>query len=136
MKKHKETWIPAHNSEDAVDQSIQVFIRSRPLLERDISAGYYSLLAVQPPSQVHLTHPTIRWGGGRFATKTFEADGVFSEDSSNQQVYETMKVKELVTRCVDEPGSQVSILAYGQTGTGKTFTSTAIEGRPIPLSLV
>lgn len=48
-------------------------------------------------------------------------DGVFGPDSTQQQVYDTV-----VTPIVAEvlSGYNCSILAYGQTGTGKTFTMT------------
>jgi kinesin family protein 2/24 len=70
----------------------------------------------------------MRWGGGRFATKTFQADGAFSDSATNDEVYERMGVLNNLEECVKVPGSSVSILAYGQTGCGKTYTTTAIEG--------
>lgn len=146
MERHRETWVehdergsPAPDREATQNQSpIQVYVRSRPLLERDLVAGFYSLLAVQPSNHVHLTHPTMRWGGGRFGTKTFQADGVFSESVTSEEVYSAMNVRNQVESCMRTPGSALSIVAYGQTGSGKTYTTTAIEGMipQIPLKVV
>jgi kinesin family protein 4/21/27 len=50
--------------------------------------------------------------------KTFTYDHAFGTDSTQEQVYET--VKPLLSECFK--GYNATVLAYGQTGSGKTFT--------------
>lgn len=128
MRRHQETWPTVQQGETQPNESVQVYIRSRPLLERETAIGCYSLLAVQAPHTAHVTHPTMRCAGGRFSTKTYQADGVFAEDTTSEEVYHAMNLPTLVRNCVQEPGSSISIIAYGQTGSGKTYSTTAIEG--------
>ena len=127
MRRHKQTWQEQIATEP--NESVQVYIRSRPLLEHELVNGYYSLFNVQAPYTAHVTHPTIRWAGGRFATNTYQADGVFAEDAMSEGVYRAMNLSPLVRKCGQKPGSNVSLIAYGQTGSGKTYSTTAIEGR-------
>lgn len=130
MEKHQLTW-----SNDPADESsatdapppVQVYVRTRPLLQPEVAQGHYSLINVQSPYHVHLMYPSMRWGGARFATKTFKTDGVFDTDVSSGEVYDKMNVKGHVERCVEEVGRSLTLMAYGQTGSGKTYTMTAIE---------
>jgi kinesin family protein 2/24 len=142
MEKHKQTWsrAPTINDEPSASTGatntatlpapppVQVYVRTRPLLEPELSQGHYSLINVQKPDHVHLVYPSMRWGGARFATKTFHTDGVFDQDVSSGDVYESMKVRDHVVRCIEESGRSFTVMAYGQTGSGKTYTMTAIEG--------
>lgn len=125
MRRHEQTWVEQETPQP--NEAVRVYIRGRPLLERDITIGCYSLLAVQPPSVLHFTHPTVRCAGGRFATKTYQADGVFCDDATSEEVYRAMNLSASVEKCVREPGSKFSLIAYGQTGSGKTYSTTAIE---------
>lgn len=52
--------------------------------------------------------------------KRFTFDSVFGAASSQEEIYETC-VRPLVQRFA-ESGESVTVLAYGQTGTGKTYT--------------
>lgn len=51
--------------------------------------------------------------------KTFAFDNVFDVDASQATVYESM-VKPLVQN--SKAGYNCTVFAYGQTGTGKTYT--------------
>lgn len=42
-----------------------------------------------------------------------------------------MALSKELNRLLNNDGSEVSVVAYGQTGTGKTYTTTSIEGRVI-----
>lgn len=65
---------------------------------------------------------------GRIATKTYEADAIFDEAIDSAGVYSGMNLSTELPRLLSHDGSELSIVAYGQTGTGKTFTTTYIEG--------
>ncbi|KAI0060653.1 P-loop containing nucleoside triphosphate hydrolase protein [Artomyces pyxidatus] len=132
IQKHKATWQPLagdQTQQQPEDVPINVFIRVRPLLQHDHDAGSYSLVEVQDQRLIHVTHPTIRWAGGRIATKTYDADGIYPDTASSDDVYNGMNITREITQVLHEHGRELSILAYGQTGTGKTFTTTAIEER-------
>jgi hypothetical protein len=58
--------------------------------------------------------------------KEFEFDAVFSDKSTQDQVFED--TKRLVESCMD--GFNVCVFAYGQTGSGKTFTMTGSPSMP------
>lgn len=103
-----------------------MFVRVRPLLPHDHAQGAFSLAAVQPPHTIHFTHPTLTWSGGRFATKTYAADGVFDDSTENDEVWERVGMRRAVEGCFEQE-KEVYLLAYGQTGTGKTYTTTYIE---------
>jgi len=113
--------------------NISVFVRIRPLLPHDIQQDSYSLAAVQHPRTVHFTHPTLRWAGARFSTKTYESDGAFDELDDSKTVYQTTGLATSLEQCIAVPGKELYVLAYGQTGTGKTYTTTYIEGISHPI---
>ncbi|OBZ75319.1 Kinesin-related protein 6 [Grifola frondosa] len=127
MLKHRTTWNMSSSPSMDDAEPVQIYIRVRPLLANDISHGAYSLVDIQPPRTIHLTHPTIRSAGGRFATKTFHCGAVFGDDADNNTVYAGMGIEKAVDRCLNFETRELSILAYGQTGTGKTFSTTALE---------
>lgn len=102
----------------SITAPVLVFVRVRPLLEHDAKMGAYSLIMTQPPPTIHFTHTTMRWAGGRFATKTFGAEGVFTEDASNDEVYVGMGIENSFQDCILDGGHEHYVVAYGQTGTG------------------
>ena len=61
---------------------------------------------------------TVNNSGGK--EKSFNFDHVFGSDSSQQQIYDST-LKGLVQSNIFK-GFNVTILAYSQTGSGKTFT--------------
>ena len=61
---------------------------------------------------------------GKSLTKTYSFDQVFSQDSTQSQVYERA-VQPIIREVLE--GFNCTVFAYGQTGTGKTYT---MEGRP------
>jgi hypothetical protein len=67
-------------------------------------------------------------------THAYTLDRVYGPDQSTQQLYDN-SIKSLVHAAMD--GYHSSILAYGQTSTGKTHTMTGTSNQPgiIPLSV-
>lgn len=96
---------------DKFGQQIQVFVRCRPMkpLEKRV---------------VDLTSQEVQIQDG----KIFSFDRVFDQESSQDEVYRHV-VKPLVDQVVN--GFNCTVFAYGQTGTGKTYT---MEGL-IPLAI-
>ncbi|XP_028222884.1 kinesin-like protein KIN-14U isoform X1 [Glycine soja] len=103
--------------------SIRVFCRIRPNLVTEkrkisepVSAG---------PEKIQ-----VKFGGTR---KDFEFDKVFNQEASQESVF--VDVEPILRSAMD--GHNVCVFAYGQTGTGKTFTMDGTNKEPgiIPRAL-
>lgn len=62
-----------------------------------------------------------QWG----SKKEFSVDRVFDQESTQEDVFQ--EVKPILRSALD--GHNVCILAYGQTGTGKTYTMEGTDGK-------
>ncbi|VFQ69089.1 unnamed protein product [Cuscuta campestris] len=98
--------------------NIRVFCRCRPLNPDEVANGSSSVV------DFDLSHENeIQIVSSDSSRKQFRFDHVFKPDDGQEAVFvETMP---MVTSVLD--GYNVCIFAYGQTGTGKTFT---MEGTP------
>ncbi|KAL7647789.1 UNVERIFIED_CONTAM: hypothetical protein RMT77_001398 [Armadillidium vulgare] len=95
-------------------QNIKVFVRVRPMNEGEKIAKACSL--VQCPNNKEIViheRPVDKY------TKKFSFDKVFDAKSKQIDIYKAV-AKPLVDEVLD--GFNCTIFAYGQTGTGKTFT--------------
>ncbi|XP_020102576.1 kinesin-like protein KIN-14J isoform X1 [Ananas comosus] len=98
--------------------NIRVFCRCRPLSSEEISKGHSSVIDLDPS---HDTELQIICSDS--SKKQFKFDHVFGPRDGQEAVFaETLPI---VRSVMD--GFNVCIFAYGQTGTGKTFT---MEGTP------
>ncbi|KAI9994843.1 hypothetical protein PInf_011681 [Phytophthora infestans] len=99
-------------------ENIQVFVRIRPLIERETSqercAGSHSIRATN--------HQTIEVRTAE-STITCAYDAVFDHTISQEQVYE--RVHECTQSFLE--GFNSTLFAYGQTGSGKSFTMFGAE---------
>ncbi|KAF8143350.1 P-loop containing nucleoside triphosphate hydrolase protein, partial [Mycena galopus ATCC 62051] len=68
--------------------------------------------------------PGMKWSGPTLTHKTYEADLAFGPDIGNEEVYQRTVMLSLALS-----GGVGCILAYGQTGGGKTYTMESIEHR-------
>ena len=93
--------------------SIRVFcrVRSPPSTDRGNT---------QSPVSVEGEKITVKPAGG--AKKEFNADRVFSQAATQGDVFQ--EVEPILRSALD--GHNVCVFAYGQTGTGKTFTMVSI----------
>lgn len=98
--------------------NIRVFCRCRPLSADEVSRGCSSVIDVDPSQETELQYvPSEK------ERKNFKFDHVFGPADDQEAVFaESLPV---VRSVMD--GFNVCIFAYGQTGTGKTFT---MEGVP------
>jgi hypothetical protein len=108
-------------------EAVRVVVRVRPL-SSDKEAGDRSVVEVDRPlARVTLLSADGGGGGGERSAggaglggpRDFSFDAVFGESSTQREVYEdtAMGVVNGVLQ-----GMNGTIFAYGQTGTGKTFT--------------
>ncbi|GMG99629.1 hypothetical protein Nepgr_001469 [Nepenthes gracilis] len=103
--------------------SIRLFCRIRPYMARVWKTKHELILAGS--EKIVVKSVGIR--------KEFEFDKVFSQSSTQEDVF--VEVEPILRSAID--GHNVCILAYGQTGTGKTFTmeGTCDEPGIVPRAL-
>lgn len=107
------------NLNDPNSTNIKVVIRVRPLNETETQRKDEKAIHCMEDSQ------TIRYSGGDGKNKPLTFNRVLAEESTQEQVFETCGVKDLLERALD--GYAVTVFAFGQTGSGKTFTITGSE---------
>ncbi|XP_062590194.1 kinesin-like protein KIF11-A [Saccostrea cucullata] len=98
------------------NQNIQVSVRCRPINDIEKKQASYSVVECNGEKREVIVKERL---GVNPNTKTFFFDHVFPPAAKQIDVY-----KKVVTPIVDEVlmGYNCTIFAYGQTGTGKTFT--------------
>ncbi|KAG0521771.1 hypothetical protein BDA96_08G190100 [Sorghum bicolor] len=99
--------------------NIRVFCRCRPLNAEEIAEGASSAIDFDSAKDGELI---VR--GHVSSKKVYKFDSVFSPEEDQEKVFE--KTAPYAISVLD--GFNVCIFAYGQTGTGKTFTMEGIEG--------
>jgi len=102
-------------------ESIKVVFRVRPLNSKEKNDGRkISTIAHEKSGVIEIKSPDH----DNDASKTFSFDSVFSEHSTQRQIYDTCAAP-VVSSVLD--GYNGTIFAYGQTGAGKTHTSTHLS---------
>uniref|UniRef100_A0A8C3XIT4 Kinesin family member 11 n=1 Tax=Chelydra serpentina TaxID=8475 RepID=A0A8C3XIT4_CHESE len=105
-------------------KNIQVFVRCRPFNVSERKANSYAVVDCEHARK----EVSIRTGGvtDKTARKTYTFDMVFGAQAKQIEVY-----RNVVCPILDEVimGYNCTVFAYGQTGTGKTFT---MEGERSP----
>ncbi|OON13632.1 kinesin motor domain protein, partial [Opisthorchis viverrini] len=110
----------AENSE-----CVKVVIRCRPLNDREIADGHGKCAyADTSHGTIELYNPKPRAGE---LPRRFTFDAVYDEHANQRELYE--KTFSDLVDCVLE-GFNGTIFAYGQTGTGKTFTIQGVKDDP------
>lgn len=106
-------------------------IRVRPPLPRELSGDvpFQNIVAVDDREQVITVSENldavldqdgqVLTNPGPYATHSFVFDYVYDQNSTQRKVYETT-ARNVVESSLQ--GYNATIFAYGQTGTGKTFT--------------
>merc|ERR1719410_1159015 len=105
-------------------QNIQVFVRCRPLNKAEKDARSFSVVDCPNSREV-----TVKEKQFSSITKTFQFDRVFGTQSKQLEVYRAV-VEPLIHQVMQ--GYNCTVFAYGQTGTGKTFTMEGGDGRDEP----
>ena len=106
------------SSSDGGTQRVQVVVRCRPMDEKEKSRNYSRVVEVIPSrGVVEIRNP--REDPTRDSVKVFTFDAVYDWNSNQAEIYEET-VRPLVSSVLD--GFNGTIFAYGQTGTGKTYT--------------
>ncbi|PIO76718.1 kinesin motor domain protein [Teladorsagia circumcincta] len=104
-------------------EAVRVIVRCRPLSEVEISQGHQSIVSMYPErGLVELRNPKDL----QEPSKDFTFDAIYNESSKQLDLYDET-FRDLVDSVLN--GFNGTIFAYGQTGTGKTYT---MEGRSKP----
>ncbi|KAG5541912.1 hypothetical protein RHGRI_021665 [Rhododendron griersonianum] len=98
--------------------NIRVFCRCRPLSKEEISSGYATVVDFNAAKDGDLGIVT-----GGSTKKLYKFDRVYTPKDDQVDVFED--ASPMVKSVLD--GYNVCIFAYGQTGTGKTFTMEGTE---------
>ncbi|XP_077997302.1 kinesin-like protein KIF11 [Glandiceps talaboti] len=103
-------------SEKPRETNVQVAVRCRPISELERKQHSHSVVTVSEQKKEISVGVDL---AGKSSKKTFCFDKVFGPDAKQIDVY-----KSVVVPTIDEvlQGYNCTIFAYGQTGTGKTFT--------------
>ncbi|KAJ0971087.1 hypothetical protein J5N97_019046 [Dioscorea zingiberensis] len=107
-----------YNQVQEMKGNIRVFCRCRPLSKEEVSSGYTTIVDFDGAKDGDIG---ILTGGS--TKRTFKFDRVYAPRDGQGDVY--ADASPLVASVLD--GYNVCIFAYGQTGTGKTFTMEGTE---------
>ncbi|TFK33530.1 P-loop containing nucleoside triphosphate hydrolase protein [Crucibulum laeve] len=70
--------------------------------------------------------PTMKWNGPAITHKVFDSDLAFGPRVSTEEIFQkTIEAQDMIPLVLS--GGVACVLAYGQTGAGKTYTMTSLE---------
>ncbi|KAK0400139.1 hypothetical protein QR680_003374 [Steinernema hermaphroditum] len=105
-------------------ESIKVVVRCRPLSETEIKQGHQNIVSMHPNrGVVEMRNPK----DSSEPPKCFTFDSVYDGSSKQIDLYDET-FRDLVNSVLN--GFNGTIFAYGQTGTGKTFTMEGVADVP------
>ncbi|XP_075153636.1 kinesin-like protein 68D [Haematobia irritans] len=119
------------NSSQTLNECVQVVVRCRPMSNKERSEGFDEVISVYPTRGViEISNQTDTQKEQR---KVFTYDAVYDSGASQTTVYNEV-VFPLVSSVLE--GYNGCIFAYGQTGTGKTFTMEGIRGNDEMIGII
>lgn len=95
---------------------IKVYVRSRNRSPKEISSNANTIIKTPSNKSLIITNPN---GYNGVSTKTYEFEHVFSPISDQKDIFEKLVLEVLAEV---RSGCNCTVFAYGQTGTGKTYT--------------
>ncbi|KAM9495106.1 kinesin-like protein KIF3A [Clarias gariepinus] len=107
-----------------VSDNVKVVVRCRPLNQKEKMMGYKQSVAVD---EIRGTITVNKLETPHELPKTFTFDTVFGPDSKQLDVY-NLTARPIIDSVLE--GYNGTIFAYGQTGTGKTFTMEGVRAVP------
>ena len=102
---------------------VKVVVRVRPQNDREKKAKTGACVQTNTRGK---TVTVVKGAGGKATQTTYKFDAVFGTFASQKEVYD-----QTLAPTVNDvlAGYQTCIFAYGQTGTGKTYTVIGEEGQ-------
>ncbi|XP_051948149.1 kinesin-like protein KIF3B [Xyrauchen texanus] len=113
-------------SKSKSSESVKVVVRCRPMNEKERVANFERVVSVDVKlGQVYVRNP--RGASSHTHPKVFTFDSVYDWNSKQMELYD-----ETFRPLVDSVlfGFNGTIFAYGQTGTGKTYTMEGVRNDP------
>mmetsp|Transcript_13506 Transcript_13506/g.24879 ORF Transcript_13506/g.24879 Transcript_13506/m.24879 type:complete len:707 (-) Transcript_13506:40-2160(-) len=101
----------------------RIYVRPRPMLEKEAAVGNYHVISCSREKSITLHCGRVGRSGNRLTTehRLYSFDRVFSENTDNQEIGNSALGEAKVMG--NKPRT---VICYGQTGTGKTYTFSAI----------
>ncbi|GLH01411.1 hypothetical protein R5R35_009502 [Gryllus longicercus] len=107
------------------NEAVQVVVRCRPMNAKELANGFKKVVDVHPSRGViEILNPR---DDGKERKKSFTFDAVYDAMSTQEELYNET-AHPLVSSILD--GFNGTIFAYGQTGTGKTYTMEGSKPDP------
>ncbi|XP_039472931.1 kinesin-like protein KIF3A isoform X2 [Oreochromis aureus] len=117
--------MPSHKLEkQEVSDNVKVVVRCRPLNQKETTMGHKQAVIVD---EMRGTITVNKLENPHEPPKTFTFDTVFGPDSKQLDVY-NLTARPIIDSVLE--GYNGTIFAYGQTGTGKTFTMEGVRAVP------
>lgn len=113
-----------------MQSNFSVCVRVRPLIEREIRVGEEEIIQINDEFKIiTILEPMINStvDSAAYTKHSFTFDQVFGPNISQSQVY-NQQCKQIIDSVFR--GFNATILAYGQTGTGKSFTISGTRTEP------
>ncbi|XP_055015500.1 kinesin-like protein KIF3A isoform X1 [Boleophthalmus pectinirostris] len=107
-----------------VSDNVKVVVRCRPLNQKETMMGHKQAVIVD---EIRGTITVNKLETPNEPPKTFTFDTVFGPDSKQLDVY-NLTARPIIDSVLE--GYNGTIFAYGQTGTGKTFTMEGVRAVP------
>lgn len=108
-----------------ISEALKVVVRCRPINRKEEAAGYERILDMDVKlGQVTIRNPKATPGE---LAKTFTFDAVYDANSKQADLYDET-VRPLIDSVLQ--GFNGTMFAYGQTGTGKTYTMQGVWADP------
>lgn len=107
-------------------KNFQVMVRIRPPLPRELNSDqdYRDVVTVSSDNNAVSISETGIDDSAVVPVHRFTFDYVYDQDSTQQTIYEN-SARDAVQSTLE--GYNATVLAYGQTGTGKTFTMEGFD---------
>lgn len=117
--------MPSNKTEKPeVSDNVKVVVRCRPLNQKEVMMGHKQAVIVD---EIRGTVAVNKLETPNEPIKTFAFDTVFGPDSKQLDVY-NLTARPIIDSVLE--GYNGTIFAYGQTGTGKTFTMEGVRAVP------
>jgi len=106
-------------------ESVKVVVRCRPMNEKEIAQGHQRIIEMNvKKGTIEITNPAKK----EEVPRMFTYDSVYDWNSKQIELYDET-FRQLVDSVLE--GYNGTIFAYGQTGTGKTFTMEGVRSDPV-----
>jgi len=100
---------------------IKVIIRKRPLNQKEISGSEFDIISIQNNSRVIVRGQKMEFNFSKYIDRNeFIFDNAYDELSNNEEIY-MKNIRPMIYNAFYYK-SNITCLAFGQSGSGKTFT--------------